>query len=126
MFWMQDILQLTEEDRILQKTAIGFDGAVWEWILPLTCGFRLFIAAPGGHRDPVYLSDNIIQEQSISSLDFVPSMLSVFVDHLKNILFFPPSDCYCGEALMAPFNNRHLMFYRIQHSGTCMVQVKLP
>ena len=33
--WMQDALKLTEEDRILQKTAIGFDVSVWEWVLPL-------------------------------------------------------------------------------------------
>jgi len=32
--WMQDVLKLTEKDRILQKTAIGFDVSVWEWVLP--------------------------------------------------------------------------------------------
>ena len=76
------MLKLTEEDRILQKTAIGFDVSVWEWVLPLLVGSHLVIAAPGGHKDPVYLS-NIIQEQSISVLHFVPSLLSVFVDHLE-------------------------------------------
>ena len=30
MFWMQDILQLTEEDRILHKTSLSFDVSVWE------------------------------------------------------------------------------------------------
>ena len=50
------MLKLTEEDRILQKTAIGFDVSVWEWVLPLLVGSRLIIAAPGGHKDPVYLS----------------------------------------------------------------------
>ena len=79
---MQDVLKLTEEDRILQKTAIGFDVSVWEWVLPLIEGSRLIIAAPGGHKDPVYLS-RIIDEQSITVTNFIPSMLSVFVDHLE-------------------------------------------
>ena len=40
--WMQDVLKLTEEDRILQKTAIGFDVSVWEWVLPLIEGCLLY------------------------------------------------------------------------------------
>ena len=80
--WMQDVLKLTEEDRILQKTAIGFDVSVWEWVLPLIEGSRLIIAAPGGHKDPVYLS-RIIDEQSITVINFVPSMLSVFLQEVE-------------------------------------------
>ena len=79
---MQDVLKLTEEDHILQKTAIGFDVSVWEWVLPLLVGSRLIIAAPGGHKDPVYLS-RIIDEQSITVINFVPSMLSVFLEELE-------------------------------------------
>ena len=79
---MQDVLKLTEEDRILQKTAIGFDVSVWEWVLPLIEGSRLIIAAPGGHKDPVYLS-RIIDEQSITVINFVPSMLSVFLQEVE-------------------------------------------
>ena len=79
MFWMQDILQLTEEDRILHKTSLSFDVSVWEWSLPLIEGSCLVIATPDGHRDPVYLN-RIIQEQSVSVLNFVPTMLSSFID----------------------------------------------
>ena len=79
MFWMQDILQLTEEDRILHKTSLSFDVSVWEWSLPLIEGSCLVIATPDGHRDPVYLN-RINQEQSVSVLNFVPTMLSSFID----------------------------------------------
>ena len=79
MFWMQDILQLTEEDRILHKTSLSFDVSVWEWSLPLIEGSCLVIATLDGHRDPVYLN-RIIQEQSVSVLNFVPTMLSSFID----------------------------------------------
>ena len=41
---MQDILQLTEEDRILHKTSLSFDAAVWEWILPLIVGAQVAVS----------------------------------------------------------------------------------
>ena len=37
------------------------------------------MAKPGGHRDPAYLV-NIIAEQGITTLHFVPSMLSIFLE----------------------------------------------
>ena len=79
MFWMQDILQLTKEDRILHKTSLSFDGAVWEWILPLITGAQVVVAAPGGHRDPSYLAQ-MIEGYSVSSLELVPSMLAAVLE----------------------------------------------
>ena len=82
MFWKQNILQLTEEDRILHKTSLSFDVSVWEWILPLITGAQVVVAAPGGHRDPVYLA-NMINQHAISVIDLVPSMLSIFLNELE-------------------------------------------
>jgi len=31
LLWMQEVMNLGGQDRVLQKTAIGFDVAVWEW-----------------------------------------------------------------------------------------------
>ena len=76
---MQDILQLTEEDRILHKTSLSFDGAVWEWILPLITGAQVVVAAPGGHKDPSYLAQ-MIEGYSVSSLELVPSMLAAVLE----------------------------------------------
>ena len=52
LIWRQHILNLGPKDKVLQKTAIGFDVSVWEWMLPLMTGSTLIIARPDGHRDP--------------------------------------------------------------------------
>ena len=62
---------------VLQKTAFGFDVSVWEFILPLLYGARMVIARPSGHKDPNYLS-SVIEDQQITTLHFVPSMLDAF------------------------------------------------
>ena len=79
LLWMQDMYQLTGNDRVLQKTPFSFDVSVWEFFWPLLTGATLVMAKPGGHRDPAYLV-NIIAEQRITTLHFVPSMLSIFLE----------------------------------------------
>jgi amino acid adenylation domain-containing protein len=79
LLWMQDAYQLTDEDHVLQKTPFSFDVSVWEFFWPLLVGARLIVARPGGHKDPGYLV-NLIQEQEITTLHFVPPMLQVFLD----------------------------------------------
>ncbi|MCX0498185.1 amino acid adenylation domain-containing protein [Erwinia billingiae] len=78
--WMQDAYPLTAQDRVLQKTPFSFDVSVWEFFWPLMVGARLAMAKPGGHQDPGYLSD-FIQQQQITTLHFVPSMLQLFLRH---------------------------------------------
>jgi amino acid adenylation domain-containing protein len=77
--WMQDALQLSSEDRVLQKTPWTFDVSVWEFLLPLLYGATLVVARPQGHKDPHYLAE-IIQAQRITILHFVPSMLAAFLE----------------------------------------------
>ncbi len=77
--WMQSVLQLTPRDRVLQKTPWSFDVSVWEFFLPLCFGATLVIAKPDGHKDPGYLEQIILQEQ-ITTLHFVPSMLETFLN----------------------------------------------
>jgi acyl-coenzyme A synthetase/AMP-(fatty) acid ligase/acyl carrier protein len=79
LLWMQDEYGLTTEDRVLQKTPYSFDVSVWEFFWPLLTGARLVVARPGGHKDPSYLV-NIIVEQQITTLHFVPSMLQIFLE----------------------------------------------
>ncbi|KOX03123.1 hypothetical protein ADK66_29170, partial [Micromonospora sp. NRRL B-16802] len=77
--WMQDTYRLEPADRVLQKTPYGFDVSVWEFFWPLTTGAALVLAAPGGHRDPNYLHQLIVDE-SVTTLHFVPTMLQTFLD----------------------------------------------
>ncbi|HYM75116.1 MAG TPA: amino acid adenylation domain-containing protein [Candidatus Dormibacteraeota bacterium] len=79
LLWMQDMYHLTGKDRVLQKTPFSFDVSVWEFFWPLLTGATLVVARPGGHRDPAYLV-NLIAEQGITTLHFVPSMLSIFLE----------------------------------------------
>ena len=79
LLWMQAEYELTESDRVLQKTPYSFDVSVWEFFWPLITGARLVVAQPGGHQDPHYLV-NTIQQHQISTLHFVPSMLEAFVE----------------------------------------------
>jgi thioesterase domain-containing protein/acyl carrier protein len=45
----------------------------------LSCGATLVVARPGGHREPAYLAQTI-SGQRITAVDFVPSMLELFLE----------------------------------------------
>jgi amino acid adenylation domain-containing protein len=79
LLWMQDTYQLTAADTVLQKTPFSFDVSVWEFFWTLITGARLVVAQPEGHKDPNYLVNLIIQQQ-ITTLHFVPSMLQAFLE----------------------------------------------
>ncbi len=78
LLWVQDTYPLTTEDCILQKTPFSFDVSVWELFCPLLNGARLVFAKPNGHKDASYLV-NLIQEQQVTTLHFVSSMLQLFL-----------------------------------------------
>ena len=78
LHWMQKQYQLTESDRVLQKTPFSFDVSVWEFFWPLLTGAALVVAEPGAHRDPLALR-HVINAGEVSVLHFVPSMLQAFV-----------------------------------------------
>jgi amino acid adenylation domain-containing protein len=77
--WMRSAYPLTTRDRVLQKTTFSFDVSIWEMFWPLITGARLVMARPGGHRDIAYLM-SLIREQAITAMQFVPSMLQVFLE----------------------------------------------
>ncbi|MFM9161975.1 MAG: non-ribosomal peptide synthetase, partial [Methylocystis sp.] len=79
IIWMQAKLALTYSDRVLQKTPFSFDVSVWEFLLPLFNGAQLVMARPGEHKNPQLLADLIAAEE-ITTLHFVPSMLSTFIE----------------------------------------------
>jgi amino acid adenylation domain-containing protein len=79
LLWMQEAYQINSTDSVLQKTPFSFDVSVWEFFWTLLNGARLVIAEPGGHRDSTYLI-NLISQEQITTLHFVPSMLQVFLE----------------------------------------------
>ena len=75
--WMQDTYRLTPSDRVLYKTPVSFDVAMWEWLWPLTTGARLVVAEAGDQRDPIAIA-RTIREHGVTFTHFVPSMLRLF------------------------------------------------
>ncbi|MFF4261564.1 amino acid adenylation domain-containing protein [Streptomyces virginiae] len=108
LLWMQDRYRLGADDRVLQKTPFGFDVSVWEFFWPLITGAALVVAEPGGHKDPAYLT-RVIQEEAITTVHFVPSMLAAFVEDPEADRCRSLRRVVCsGEALPEELKNRFL------------------
>ncbi len=78
ILWMRNHYQVSFSDKILHKTSINFDVSLWELLLPITSGAELVIAKKGGDKNFSYLK-NIIKENKITIVHFVPSLLYEFV-----------------------------------------------
>ncbi|ADP15917.1 linear gramicidin synthetase subunit C [Achromobacter xylosoxidans A8] len=103
--WMQQAYGLTASDTVLQKTPFSFDVSVWEFFWPLMTGARLVLAKPGDHRDPARLVE-LIRENSVTTLHFVPSMLQAFLAHDGIEACISLSHIVCsGEALPVEAQN---------------------
>jgi len=105
ILWMQQQYPLDGNDRILQKTPCSFDVSVWEFFWSYLVGACLVMAPIDAHRDPIALLD-IIQNTNITTLHFVPSMLTIFDDAVTTLLTneqrnaLPLRHVFCsGEAL---------------------------
>jgi amino acid adenylation domain-containing protein len=107
LYWMQQRYQLTSDDRVLQKTPFSFDVSVWEFLWPIMVGARLVVARPAGHQDSHYLTQLIVEE-SITTLHFVPSMLQVFLEEpaVKDCRSLTRVIC-SGEALPLKLQQRY-------------------
>ncbi|MBV6623051.1 MAG: amino acid adenylation domain-containing protein [Rivularia sp. (in: Bacteria)] len=113
LLWMQDTYKLTTTDRVLQKTPFSFDVSVWEFFWTLMTGACLIIAKPEGHKDSNYLV-KIIEQQQITTLHFVPSMLQIFVDEPGIEHFQCLKRVFCsGEALSSEL--QHKFFARCEN-----------
>ena len=110
--WMQEFFQLSESDRVMQKTPLSFDVSVWEVFWTLITGATMVVARPGGHQDSAYLVREII-ERKVTTLHFVPSMLQAFLEEpgveecvrLKRVI------C-SGEALSAASRDRFFQLFK--------------
>jgi len=76
--WMHKEYGSKDDEAVLQKTPYSFDVSVWEFLWPLMRGIRMVIAKPEGHKDPEYLA-RLINEQGVTKLHFVPSMLNAML-----------------------------------------------
>ncbi len=80
--WMQNEYPLSSEDIILQKTPLVFDVSIWELFWWSMFGAQLVLADRGVEKIPQELL-NTINDEKVSVMHFVPSMLTAFVGHLN-------------------------------------------
>lgn len=113
LLWMQDAYQLQPSERVMQKTPFSFDVSVWEFFWPLMTGACLVVAQPDGHRDPAYLLQ-LIGEEAITTMHFVPSMLQIFLEMPDLTACHSLRRVVCsGEALTRELQTR--FFERLGH-----------
>ncbi|WP_066913693.1 non-ribosomal peptide synthetase [Millisia brevis] len=78
--WMVGAFDMIPDERVLQKTPIGFDVAVAEIVASAACGAALVLAKPGWWWvDPKSLAD-AIEQHKVTVVSFVPTMLRAFLD----------------------------------------------
>ena len=97
--WLQRDWGLDEGDAVLQSTTLSFDVSVYEILWPISVGGRVVLARAEGQMDPAWLVD-VIQRERIGTVNFVPSMLQVFLEHpdVERCTFLKRAPCG-GEAL---------------------------
>ncbi|OIN45837.1 non-ribosomal peptide synthetase [Pseudomonas azotoformans] len=95
MHWGSQLCPNAEGGALLQRAPFSFDGSVWELFWPLTNGMRLVLARPDGHREPAYLAQ-VIREQQITVIKFVPAMLQQFLELEESALCTSLTDVLCG------------------------------
>ena len=95
MHWGSQLCPNAEGGALLQRAPFSFDGSVWELFWPLSNGMRLVLARPDGHREPAYLAQ-VIREQKITVIKFVPAMLQQFLELEESALCTSLTDVLCG------------------------------
>lgn len=72
------------KDVILQKTPFIFDASVFELFIWIFSGGSICFLEPGDEKDP-YKIGEAIEYYGITSINFVPSMLNIFLEALSDI-----------------------------------------
>lgn len=76
--WLRERYPLKEGDRILHKTPLVFDVAIWEIFGPLMSGATILAADPGGEADVDHIRALLARPGTVFA-HFVPSMLDAFL-----------------------------------------------
>ena len=80
--WMQKKYPLGSEDIILQKTTFTFDVSVWELLWWSIYGGAVYLLEPNQEKEPDKIL-KAIENQGITIMHFVPSMLSAFLKYIE-------------------------------------------
>ncbi|MCO5732804.1 amino acid adenylation domain-containing protein [Rhizobium sp. SSA_523] len=103
--WMRQHYGFGPDDVILQKTPMTFDVSVWEFFLSFLSGGCLVVAPPDAHKDPRTIA-KLIRDEGITTVHFVPSMLSAFLAEPETRGLSIKRVFCSGEELTADLRNR--------------------
>lgn len=76
---LQEVLELTDNDRVLLRTSIGFDAFIWELFLPLRVGASIVVPNKSLDHDVQRMSQTILSN-GVTVLQMTPSLLKAFTD----------------------------------------------
>jgi amino acid adenylation domain-containing protein len=108
MRWMLEAFPLSEDDRVLQRTALSFDPSVWEVMVPLMSGARLVLLSPDADRSPPEILRAIVRAK-VTVLQVVPALLRLLVEEPEIGACTCLRRLFCGgEALSEDVCNRVL------------------
>ncbi|NRQ19105.1 non-ribosomal peptide synthetase [Ensifer sesbaniae] len=79
-----DALELSEQDCVGQTASHGFDISLWQLLAGLCVGSCVAIIDDAALRSPMALL-NALQAHRVAIVQFVPSVLAVFVEHLQTL-----------------------------------------
>ncbi|MFE9420021.1 amino acid adenylation domain-containing protein [Streptomyces griseofuscus] len=77
--WLGRRYGLRPGDRVVHKTPLIFDVAIWELFGPLAAGATVLMADPGAESDVVHLGQLLSTERVVFA-HFVPSMLNAYLN----------------------------------------------
>ncbi|MCP4155148.1 MAG: amino acid adenylation domain-containing protein, partial [bacterium] len=83
LYWLQSKYAFDKNDVIIQKTPITFDVSVCELFRWIPGGGRLVIMQSGGEKEPGAMVEAIVKNRA-TTIDFIPSMLNIFLDYVEN------------------------------------------
>ena len=78
LLWRCEWFGLTPADRLLHKTALGFDPSLSELFCPLLSGASLRVLDPGDHADAHRVA-TAVRDEGITVIGFVPATLVEFI-----------------------------------------------
>lgn len=93
--WTQDEYQFSVGDSILFITPYTFDVSILDILFPLTVGARIVVASEEDRRIPGKVGE-LATKENIVLLQFVPDMLSAFIDSYEAKEFAMPTSLKCA------------------------------
>lgn len=125
--WFHQTYPFDENDTILMQLNYAFDYSINEILFPLLAGAKIGLLGHEEEKDPVKVHEAIIKYH-VTSTDFVPSLLDLYLGYLEENLIDLHSTCFKyvfagGEELKA---NQVERFYNLFRGSERLINLYGP